>query len=63
MRSTGDSNGGRGAFQLSLKQVQEELGAAKELPPELGEYMTTIQLHTGKLWFVAKARVGCLRDP
>ena len=27
----------------------------KELAPGLGEYMTTIQLHAGKLWFAAKA--------
>ena len=55
MRSTGDSSGGLAAFQVSFKQVQEELAAAKELAPGLGEYMTTIQLHTGKLWFAAKA--------
>jgi cytochrome c553 len=35
--------------------VEEELAAAKELAPGLGEYMTTIQLHAGKLWFAAKA--------
>jgi hypothetical protein len=35
--------------------VQAELALAKELAPGLGEYMTTIQLHAGKLWFAAKA--------
>jgi hypothetical protein len=42
-------------LQESLKRVQAELATAKELAPGLGEYMTTIQLHTGKLWFAAKA--------
>jgi hypothetical protein len=55
VRATGDSSGGLAAFQVSLKQVQEELAEAKELAPGLGEYMTTIQLHAGKLWFAAKA--------
>lgn len=53
--ATGDSSGGLAALQRSLKQVQEELAAAKELAPGLGEYMTTIQLHAGKLWFAANA--------
>jgi len=39
----------------SLKRAQAELASAKELAPGLGEYMTTIQLHAGKLWFAAKA--------
>jgi hypothetical protein len=39
----------------SLARVQGELTAVKELVPGLGEYMTTIQLHAGKLWFAAKA--------
>ena len=43
------------ALQDSLKRVQAELGSAKEAMPGLGEYMTTIQLHAGKLWFAAKA--------
>jgi hypothetical protein len=55
IRATGGSSGGElVALQKSLKQVQEELAAAKELAPGLGEYMTTIQLHIGKLWFAAK---------
>jgi hypothetical protein len=43
------------AVQESLKRVQAELALAKELAPGLGEYMSTIQLHAGKLWFAAKA--------
>ena len=39
----------------SLARVQGELATVKELVPGLGEYMTTIQLHAGKLWFAAKA--------
>jgi hypothetical protein len=43
------------ALQESLKRVQAELATARESMPGLGEYMTTIQLHAGKLWFAAKA--------
>jgi hypothetical protein len=46
---------GGGAVQESLKRVQADLATAKEPAPGLGEYMTTIQLHAGKLWFAAKA--------
>ena len=42
-------------FQDSIKRVQAELATVKEMAPGLGEYMTTIQLHAGKLWFAAKA--------
>jgi hypothetical protein len=56
VRGFGEPNGGGiTALQESLKRVQAELAAAKELGPGLGEYMTTIQLHTAKLWFAAKA--------
>src|SRR6266511_4406487 len=56
MRSLGDPNsGGLTALQDSLKRVQADLTSAKELDPGLGEYMTTIQLHAGKLWFAVKA--------
>jgi hypothetical protein len=56
VRSFGEPNGGGdAALQESLKRVQAELATAKELAPGLGEYMTTIQLHAGKLWFAAKA--------
>jgi hypothetical protein len=56
MRSLGDPN--RGALttlQDSLKRVQADLTSVKELAPGLGEYMTTIQMHAGKLWFAARA--------
>ena len=43
------------ALQDSLTRMQADIKAAKELAPGLGEYMTTIQLHAGKLWFAAKA--------
>src|SRR5215813_12055427 len=43
------------SLQDSLKRAQAELAAAKLSAPGLGEYMTTIQLHAGKLWFAAKA--------
>ena len=42
-------------LQDSLKRTQADLASSKELAPGLGEYMTTIQLHAGKLWFAAKA--------
>jgi hypothetical protein len=42
-------------LQDSLKRVQADVQTAKNLAPGLGEYMTTIQLHAGKLWFAAKA--------
>ena len=43
------------ALQESLKRAQADVTSAKDLAPGLGEYMTTIQLHAGKLWFAAKA--------
>ena len=43
------------AVEESLKRAQADLATAKEAVPGLGEYMTTIQLHAGKLWFAAKA--------
>jgi hypothetical protein len=43
------------APQDSVKRVEADLAAVKELTPGLGEYMTTIQLHAAKLWFAAKA--------
>jgi hypothetical protein len=42
-------------LQGSLKRVQAEVATAKESVPGLGEYMSTIQLHAGKLWFAVKA--------
>jgi Skp family chaperone for outer membrane proteins len=56
VRSHGEPNGdGLAALQDSLKQVQADLATAKESMPGLGDYMTTIQLHVGKVWFAAKA--------
>jgi len=56
LRESGPASGGDiAAVQASLKRVEAELAIAKELAPGLGEYMTTIQLHAGKLWFAAKA--------
>ena len=43
------------SLQDSFKHAQADLATAKEAMPGLGEYMTTIQLHAGKLWFAAKA--------
>src|SRR4029077_10113149 len=43
------------ALQDSLKRAQADVATAKEFAPGLGEYMTTIQLHAGKLWFATKA--------
>ncbi|HTM09503.1 MAG TPA: hypothetical protein VL754_14050 [Verrucomicrobiae bacterium] len=40
---------------LKLHSLTAENVALKESAPGLGEYMTTIQLHAGKLWFAAKA--------
>lgn len=50
------------ALQDSLKRAQVDLATAKALVPGLGEYMTTIQLHAGKLWFAAKASNWELAD-
>ena len=56
MRSLGDPNrGGLTTLQESLKRVQADLTSVKERAPGLGEYMTTIQMHAGKLWFAARA--------
>jgi len=43
------------ALQDALKRTQADVAKTKELGSGLGEYMTTIQLHAGKLWFAAKA--------
>lgn len=56
IRSLGEGNSRTlTTLQESVKQLQAELATAKEMAPGLGEYMTTIQLHAGKLWFAAKA--------
>jgi hypothetical protein len=43
------------ALEDALKRTQTDVATTKDLAPGLGEYMTTIQLHAGKLWFAAKA--------
>jgi cytochrome c556 len=43
------------AVRDSLKNAQTELAAVRKSAPGLGEFMTTMQLHMGKLWFAAKA--------
>jgi hypothetical protein len=43
------------AYQDSLKNIRNELTTVKESTPGLGEFMTTMQLHMGKLWFAAQA--------
>lgn len=55
IRTFGEGNSATLAtLQDPLKRVQADLASAKALAPGLGEYMTTIQLHAGKLWFAAK---------
>ena len=53
VRSLGEPPGG--GIEDILKRVQAEVTTVKEQAPGLGEYMTTIQLHAGKLWFAVKA--------
>jgi hypothetical protein len=56
VRGLGEPNGAAlTSVQDSLKRMQAEAQTAKDLAPGLGEFMTTIQLHAGKLWFAAKA--------
>ncbi|HEY7221076.1 MAG TPA: hypothetical protein VH985_22075 [Candidatus Binatia bacterium] len=56
VRSLGEPNGAAlTTVQDSLKRMQADAQTAKDLAPGLGEFMTTIQLHAGKLWFAAKA--------
>lgn len=43
------------ALYFKLRSLETKNAAMKESAPGLGEYMTTIQLHAGKLWFAAKA--------
>jgi hypothetical protein len=49
------SNQELAAYEDSLKSIQTELTSVRESMPGLGDYMTTIQLHVGKLWFAAGA--------
>lgn len=46
----------------SLKRIEAELAALKEMTPGLGEYMTVIQLHAGKMWFAVQASDWELAD-
>jgi hypothetical protein len=56
VRSLDEANAsGLATLQAALKRVEAELATEKESMPGLGDYMTTIQLHVGKLWFAAKA--------
>lgn len=43
------------AYETSLKNVQADVTSVKDTSPGLGEFMTTMQLHIGKLWFTGKA--------
>ncbi|HVO91488.1 MAG TPA: hypothetical protein VMT22_01550 [Terriglobales bacterium] len=56
VQNLGARNGaGLTSLQDLLKRAQADAQNAKDLAPGLGEFMTTIQLHAGKLWFAAKA--------
>src|SRR6516162_5877982 len=56
LRLLGESNSSSiSALQNSWKLAQADARTGKELAPGLGEFMTTIQLHAGKLWFAAQA--------
>jgi hypothetical protein len=43
------------ALSSAVQSMQSELTSVKESTAGLGEFMTTVQLHMGKLWFAAKA--------
>jgi hypothetical protein len=56
VRLLGMTNGSAlSTVQNSVQLAQADAKAAKELAPGLGEFMTTIQLHAGKLRFAAQA--------
>ena len=56
VRSLDEASAGELAkLQNTLNGVEVELATEKNSMPGLGDYMTTIQLHVGKLWFAAKA--------
>ncbi len=40
---------------FELHKLEAENAALKDAAPGLGEYMSTIQLHAGKMWFAAKS--------
>src|SRR4051812_4654896 len=43
------------ALYFQARSLKAQSAALKASAPGLGEHMTTIQLHAGKLWFAAKA--------
>lgn len=49
-------------LQDAMKLTQANVAALKEAAPGLGEYMTTIQLHAGKLWYAVNATNWSLAD-
>jgi len=51
----GEPPAGAAALQDSINRMRTDLARTKDSMPGLGEYMTTIQLHVGKLWFSVKA--------
>jgi len=69
MRSNGEPQAAYGKsdraladLQASAKRQEAALAQLKETLPDLGEYMTTFQLHIGKLWFAANASNWELAD-
>ena len=52
VRTLGTSNV---SLREGLTRMQAGVKVQRELAPGLGEYMSTIQLHAGKLWFAARA--------
>lgn len=44
-----------GFLYFKLYKIEAESAALKDAAPGLGEYMSTIQLHAGKMWFAARA--------
>jgi len=50
------------ALQDSLATLQTTVRILKDQAPGLGEYMTTFQLHMGKLWFAGQAANWGLAD-
>jgi len=43
------------ALQDTVKLARADVAGLKDATPGLGEYMTTIQLHAGKLWYAVNA--------
>jgi len=51
----GEPPAGAAPLQDSINRMRTDLASTQDSIPGLGEYMTTIQLHAGKLWFSVKA--------